>query len=209
MTLVMTQTRTRKPAGLDAATLPPRDRMVQSAAILLMERGVAGTGMREIAEHANAPRGSLQHYFPDGKEQVVVEALHWIREQVTESITSQLAADTPVTARAIVGKQFGRWRKILERSDFLAGCPVVATLADATADETLRAAAQQAFDSWRDNLTRAFRAAGVSPARARRLALLVISSLEGAIAMARAERDLAPLVAVGRDLEQIAADWAS
>lgn len=186
--------------------------MIQSAATLLMERGVAGTGMREIAEHAKAPRGSLQHYFPDGKDQVLLEALAWIGDQVTGSVRRQLdAAETggpAVTPRAVVARQFGRWRKILEGSDFLAGCPVVATLTDAAADESLRQAAAQTFERWQQALAGAFRQAGVSRARAPRLALLVISSLEGAIAVSRAQRDLAPLESVGREMERMIAELA-
>lgn len=187
-------------------TSGPRERMIQSAAALLMERGVAGTGMREIAEHASAPRGSLQHYFPDGKEQVLLEALIWVGDQVTGSVQRQIeeAADggRPVTARAVVARQFGRWRTILERSDFLAGCPVMATLTDAAADDALREAAAATFARWQQGLVDGFRAAGVPRARAARLAVFVISSLEGAIALSRARRDLAPLESVGRDLER-------
>ncbi|MBD9736107.1 helix-turn-helix transcriptional regulator, partial [Streptomyces sp. H28] len=44
--------------------------MVFSAAQLIRREGVGATGMREVAAHARAPRGSLQHYFPGGKEQL-------------------------------------------------------------------------------------------------------------------------------------------
>src|SRR5215471_9016581 len=57
---------------------PPRERMVRSAAQLIRRKGVSGTGMREIVSEANAPRGSLQHYFPGGKEELVAEALLWM-----------------------------------------------------------------------------------------------------------------------------------
>ena len=55
--------------------LPPRERMVRSAAQLIRRKGVSGTGMREIVTEADAPRGSLQHYFPGGKEELVSDAL--------------------------------------------------------------------------------------------------------------------------------------
>ena len=58
-----------------ARALPPRERMVRSAAQLIRRKGVSGTGMREIVTEADAPRGSLQHYFPGGKEEIVSEAL--------------------------------------------------------------------------------------------------------------------------------------
>src|SRR3974390_1855070 len=58
--------------------LTPRDRMVRSAAQLIRTKGVSGAGLREVVTEAEAPRGSLQHYFPDGKDQLVSEALVWM-----------------------------------------------------------------------------------------------------------------------------------
>lgn len=54
-----------------------RGRMVYGCAQLVRERGVSGTGLRDVVARAGAPRGSLQHYFPGGKEQLVREALGW------------------------------------------------------------------------------------------------------------------------------------
>ena len=58
--------------------LTPRQRMVRSAAQLIRRQGVSATGVREIVLDADAPRGSLQHYFPGGKEQLVTEAVQWM-----------------------------------------------------------------------------------------------------------------------------------
>lgn len=183
-------------------TMPssPRDRMVESAALLLRERGLAGTGMRDIAERANAPRGSLQHYFPGGKEQVVTEALDWVAQQLDATL-----ADPGASARDVVGRMFGRWRKILERTDYLAGCPIVATIADASADDVLRPKAAETFMRWRSSLATALRRGGLSKARSERLAVLAIASLEGAIVLARADRDLTALQVVAREMDSVVA----
>lgn len=186
-------------------TTSVRQRVVQSAALLIRERGIAGTGMREIAEHAEAPRGSLQHYFPAGKDQVVTEALAWVSEQVAAPLVKVASADEPVPAQVVVAKMFGRWRRILVDSDYLAGCPLVATITDAVGNDALRAAAAEAFGRWRETLTAALHRGGLAPARAEGVAVLAISSLEGAIVLARAQRDLAPLETVGRELEQFVA----
>src|SRR5690348_3534239 len=90
MTLVM---------GLSDRT--PRERMVRSAAVLIREHGLARTGMREIAEAADAPRGSLQHYFPDGKDQVVSEAIDWIATQVTKPLLDD-GSGRPTPAAKVV-----------------------------------------------------------------------------------------------------------
>ena len=58
-------------------TRTPRERMVLSAAQLVRIQGVGATGMRDVVAHAEAPRGSLQHYFPGGKDQLIAEAVAW------------------------------------------------------------------------------------------------------------------------------------
>lgn len=181
----------------------PRARMVRSAALLIQERGVAGTGMRDIAERAEAPRGSLQHYFPDGKDQVVGEALDWITDQVTAPLD-----ESEGSAADVVARMFGRWRTILGRRDFLAGCPVVATITDASGNPALRVKAAATFVAWRASLTAALARGGVAPARAERLAVVAISALEGAIVLARAAGDLADFDAVADEVAQLVTDAA-
>ncbi|EMR5821762.1 TetR/AcrR family transcriptional regulator, partial [Acinetobacter baumannii] len=55
--------------------LDPRQRLILSALDLLRTQGLAATSVREVAKHAQAPLGSTYHYFPDGKSQIVKEAL--------------------------------------------------------------------------------------------------------------------------------------
>jgi AcrR family transcriptional regulator len=184
----------------------PRERMVESAALLMRERGVTGTGMRDIAEHAHAPRGSLQHYFPDGKDQLVTEALAWVTDQVTAPLLKVATATDPVSARVVVAKTFDRWRRILEMSDYLAGCPVVATVTDAAGNDGLRSAAAETFAAWRTALGAALRRGGLTKTRADQVAVLVISAMEGAIVLARAQRDIAPLTTVAREMDRLVAD---
>jgi AcrR family transcriptional regulator len=181
---------------------PPRTRMVESTALLIRERGVTGTGMRDIAEHARAPRGSLQHYFPEGKDQVVSEALVLVGDQVTAWLAKVLAAAEPTPARAVVAKMFRGWRRALVDSDYLAGCPIVGTITDAAANDQLRDAAAQAFDRWSVALAAVLRRGGLTKARAERVAVLTISALEGAIVLARAQRRLGAFDDVARELDQ-------
>src|SRR6266545_2329926 len=65
---------TKDPAR-DCRRSPARARMVQSAATLIRERGIHGTGLREVVAHSGGPRGSLGRFFPGGKTQLVTEAI--------------------------------------------------------------------------------------------------------------------------------------
>ena len=157
--------------------------------------------MREIVLRADAPRGSLQYYFPSGKEELVGEALLWMGEVAARRVGKLLEGLEPATPSALLAGLAADWRRDLTAEDFTAGCPLVAAAADVAAtSEELRGVLRQAFDGWQAPLRDALVSLGVPVGRADGLALVVISALEGAIVMARVRRDLAPLDAVVAEL---------
>jgi AcrR family transcriptional regulator len=175
--------------------------MVRGAAQLIRRKGVSGTGMREIVTAADAPRGSLQHYFPGGKEELVSEALLWMGGVAARRVRRHLERLDPPTPSALLASLADDWRRDLTNEGFVAGCPLVAAAADtaATSDE-LRGVLQRAFDDWREPLVAALVGLGIPEGRAGALAMLAISALEGAIILARIRCDLAPLDAVVAEL---------
>ncbi len=175
--------------------------MIQSAGTLLRERGLAGTSFREVLAHSGAPRGSIYHHFPEGKNQLVEEAVRAAGEAGREMIAAGADDDDPVvTLRTFIRL----WREGLEASDYEAGCPLVAVTTAASADEPgLRAAAAEAFASWHDALAACLRDCGLSRTRARRLATTIIAAVEGAVVLCRAQHSGQPLKDVGAELEPL------
>ncbi|MCC5480577.1 TetR/AcrR family transcriptional regulator [Streptomyces sp. NPDC059680] len=179
----------------------PRERMVFSAAQLIRRDGVAATGMREVAAHAGAPRGSLQHYFPGGKEQLVNEAVGWAGRYAGKRIARFLAGLEEPTPSGLFAAMVAQWTDEYTARGFAAGCPVAAATVDcASADGSTREAVAAAFTTWRAPLAEALTGMGVPAARAESLATLMISTLEGAILMSRAEQDAQPLTTAAREL---------
>jgi hypothetical protein len=77
----------------------------------------------------------------------------------------------------------------LAATDYADACPVeTVALEVASTNEPLRLATAVVFDSWLDALALMLEAEGVTPTRARALAHVVISALEGAFVLARAAR---------------------
>jgi AcrR family transcriptional regulator len=180
----------------------PRDRTVRSAALLFRERGVGGTGLRDVVEHAGAPRGSLQHYFPGGKRELLAEAMAWMAERAARPLRAAVAAEPPPPPFEVVGGLLDRFRELLILTDFRGGCPIVAGVADASWDSPAVAdAAQQAFATWLAPLQQALVRGGLGEDRAARVALLVVSAAEGAVVISRARRDFTALDAVRQELE--------
>jgi len=179
----------------------PRERMVFSAAQLIRRDGVASTGMREVAVHAGAPRGSLQHYFPGGKEQLVNEAVGWAGRYAGNRVDRFLAALSEPTPSGLFAEMVRQWTDEYAADGFAGGCPVAAATVDcAKSTDSTREAAAAAFATWTGPVARALTDMGVPRERSAPLATLMISTLEGAILMARAERDVRPLTTVAREL---------
>lgn len=177
-----------------------RERMIQSAGTLLRERGLAGTSFREVLAHSGAPRGSIYHHFPEGKNQLVEEAVRAAGVAGRELIAAGADDDPVVTLRTFIRL----WGQVLEAADYEAGCPLVAVTTAAGADEPgLRAAAAEAFAAWHDALAACLRDGGLSRARARRLATTIIAAVEGAVVLCRAQHSAQPLKDVGAELEPL------
>lgn len=177
--------------------------MIWSAALLMRRQGVQATSFSDVIDHSGAPRGSIYHHFPGGKAQLVEEATRYAGEFSTSSLASALQSDDPVQA---IRNFAGSWAAALRRSDFTAGCPVVAAALEGERLPGARDAAGQAFADWEDVLARALAPRLADPARAPGIAAMVVASIEGAVVLTRARRSLEPLERVAAELERLLID---
>lgn len=56
-------------------TKQTKEKILQTATRLFYFQGFHGTGLNQILKESGCPKGSLYHYFPDGKEQLAEEAI--------------------------------------------------------------------------------------------------------------------------------------
>ena len=179
-------------AGYDVRMQEPaRDRIVRSAAALVRERGVHGVGLRQIVAHADGPRGSLQRYFPGGKTQLITEALKLAGAEVLDQTESGLSEAT--TLADAIDAIFAPWRRVLVESNFTMGCPLAATVVDASGDDPLRQEARALLDQWCDSIRAALVKFGVQKSRAEDEATVLLAALEGALILSRANQSTQPL----------------
>lgn len=181
----------------------PRERMVVSAALLIRERGAHPTAIADVLQHSGAPRGSAYHYFPGGRTQLLCEAVDYAAEFMAERL------GRAESSAQVLDDLFGYYRTQLQDSDFRAGCPVVAVAVESgdpdkpeqSASVIERAAA--AFARWSDIIEQRLIADGVPRADAAGVAMLVLTSFEGAIVVARAARDVQPLDLIAAQLRSL------
>jgi AcrR family transcriptional regulator len=185
------------------STHSPRDRMIRSAALLMRERGVEATSFSDVLAHSGAPRGSIYHHFPHGKAELIEEATRWAGDFIATGERVTLEANDPVAALDVITDY---WRSVLRDSEFAAGCPIAAATVEGDRVPAAREAAGDVFRRWETPYADALERNGIPARRARSVATLVISALEGAIILARAQRSIAPLERVADELHTLVSD---
>ena len=182
-----------------------RERIVERAAELFAERGIAGTSLDEVLAAAGAGKGQFYHYFRS-RDELAAAAVEQRCAQVVAGLTQALGSVSSLTEleQALAGfiaefEQMG-----------LPGCPI-GTLATQVAgrNEAARLQAAAGFDAWErllaDALTRMRQRGELRPdAPPAMLATGLLASIEGGMVLSQTRRDVTPLrIAVNAGLAQV------
>lgn len=181
-----------------------RQRMIEATLRLLRRQGLRATGMNQIVSVSSAPRGSIYHHFPGGKEQLVVEVLWTAGQTVANRIRDAL--ETHGTVAEALQAYLLAYAEEIRLADFERGCPVGNVAMDAAATSpTLRQVCDEIFRGWAELIARRLEREGHKPVDAAALAQFVISAIEGALILCRASRSTQPLEGIAARLERMLA----
>jgi TetR/AcrR family transcriptional regulator, lmrAB and yxaGH operons repressor len=172
-----------------------RDRMVAGTVKLLAQRGLQATSFSSVLAETSAPRGSIYHHFPGGKEELVGAAIEATQAHALHLIDQ----DMGTSAIEVTESFLAAWRALLTYADFAAGCALVAVTVAAETDG-LRMRAAEAFRAWQLKLASALEAGGLDAANAAPTATLLLAAAEGAVVICRAEHDIEPFEVVAAQL---------
>lgn len=182
-----------------------KDRLVDATIRLLKERGPSGTGTAQILEQSRTQRGSLYFFFPDGKDQLVRNAVVVAGAEIAADIAAVFDLDIGLPER--MHRYFEVIAQGLLNDDFRLGCAVGATTLDlAAVNPTMQAATSEAFTAWITSVAGYLRAGGMEASKASSLAMAFVAAIEGATLLARALRDVEPLLATGWAMSAATAD---
>ncbi|HZN14028.1 MAG TPA: TetR/AcrR family transcriptional regulator [Acidimicrobiales bacterium] len=165
-----------------------RERIVDASAELFRRQGYIGTGMKQIVAAADAPFGSLYHFFPGGKEQLGAEVIRHAGRYYEELVMGIWDAAPDLTSA--IDAVFSGAAEVLRQTDYADACPIATiALEVASTNEPLREATADVFESWFVQGAARLEAAGIKRADARDLIVALLSLLEGAFLFGRATRD--------------------
>jgi TetR/AcrR family transcriptional regulator, transcriptional repressor for nem operon len=173
---------------------PTRDRLVEAARVLFWEHGYTATGIAQILKEADAGSGSLYYFFPT-KEDLLLAVLEWYRENLSPAVVEPVFARVSDPIERIFGILDG-YRQGLLATGFSRGCPI-GNLALELADShpAARELLATNFTGWRKAIEQCLaEASGRLPDSLDReaLALFVLTTMEGAVMLARSYRSIEP-----------------
>jgi TetR/AcrR family transcriptional repressor of lmrAB and yxaGH operons len=184
---------------------PARERMIEAAIVLMRRSGFSGVGVNEVLAESGAPKGSMYHYFPDGKRQIAAEALTTYADRIVTFIDERLQKGKNPADK--MRHLFQAFEERLAEFDFRQSCAAGCVSLDLDDDlDRVREAVQGAFARYIDVIARhlSFR----DRRRARSFAGFVLTAIEGGYVRGRAEHSTEAFREAGLWLGRLAAQEA-
>ena len=168
-----------------------RARIVEEAAALIHERGVAGTTLEDVRVAAEVSGSQMYHYFPD-KNELVQAVIDYQADAIVNHHRHALSSANGV----------GAWRKMVitaaKRTKAKGGCPLGSLVGQlAESDPEARALIAEGFDQWATAIAdglRSLQADGELPSDIDPddLATTLLATLEGGALLAQVHRSTRP-----------------
>lgn len=179
-----------------------RYKIVATTSRLLERQGYHATGLNQIVKESGTPRGSLYYYFPDGKEELAVEAVTQRMSQMADH-TRRVLSEIDDAAEAIHAL-FIEIANGMEKQACGTGAPIAAVALEASnSSEPLRQACATGYQGLEDIFAAKLVMSGYSSEKAGSLAATINASIEGAMIMSRTKQDIGILINMANDLKTL------
>lgn len=190
----MTVSRTPSSALNPDDSRSTRDRLIEASRDLFVAQGYASTGVAQILKTAGARSGSLYHFFAT-KEDLLLAVLDWYRQNIRTALLDPIWQRTSDPIERVFALLDG-YRKMLLYTEFQHGCPIGnLALEVCETHPNARVLINRNFDLWLEAVGACFEEAsgrlpdGTDP---KELAVFVLTTMEGAVMLARSYRSLEP-----------------
>jgi TetR/AcrR family transcriptional repressor of lmrAB and yxaGH operons len=180
-----------------------RESLISAACELFRARGYEGVGIAELLEKSGAPRGSLYFHFPGGKEEIGVEAVKAVGIDVAQQFRALHASG--VDLETFIDRVFKQTAKTVKDREFEASCPIAATAAClGKHNPALASAVREMFASWEREITVAAIARGMTPKNAAEFSTAMLTCIEGALIVSKAQGTIAAHTTSAKALKAMA-----
>jgi TetR/AcrR family transcriptional regulator, lmrAB and yxaGH operons repressor len=169
----------------DAAEQDTRGRILMAAQRLFRKRGYHATGLNDILQLANAPKGSMYHHFPGGKEAIGVSVI----QDITASLLAMLNNSRARSTDALVTQAGEQLTVVMEKTNYEICALFSAFAIEHKTSPALGQAVGTAYNQLSAVVQQRLQADGLSARAAKDLALIVTALLEGGSLLSQAQQN--------------------
>ncbi|PAE15052.1 TetR family transcriptional regulator [Virgibacillus sp. 7505] len=179
-----------------------KELILRTASELFQRQGYHGTGLNQIIEESGAPKGSLYYHFPNGKEEIAVEAITLMKKHVLEGAAQDL--NEKDTASEAFQYHIRKIAQDFEKKHQMEGVQIGLIASEtASTHEVLRNSCQHAYADWQALYANRLIAFGYEKEMAKDLAVTINALIEGAVTLALTSASGSPLYSVARQLPSL------
>jgi TetR/AcrR family transcriptional repressor of lmrAB and yxaGH operons len=179
--------------------LDTRDKFIKTASRLFQVQGYHVTGLNEILKESGAPRGSFYYHFPNGKEELALEAIKLSSENIQRDIKNTLERFSNLIEA--IQAQIEKIAEFITKEERMQDLSIsLVALETYSSSDCLREACKAAFVSFGNIYVEKLMQAGFNEEKAYELGLVIQSMIEGAITISLARRDGTILFAAAKQV---------
>jgi TetR/AcrR family transcriptional regulator, lmrAB and yxaGH operons repressor len=179
-----------------------REKMIGKAIQFLPTQGCAGITLMNVARACKAPRGSLYHYFPGGKDDLMDGVLAAAQDYGL-GILVRSCSDAP-SLDAYLDAIADALSAGLAKSKFTLGCPVAAISMSTENTSPLNRKCKDIYTAWCETLETRLIDYGIPEQTASVLAINILNVFQGALLHARIARSSEPIAQAALLLQRAA-----
>ncbi len=174
-----------------------REKMLDQGVLMLMAKGYHGTGVQEILDASQIPKGSFYSYF-GSKEAFCAEAIQHYIEPLIVQLQDHLK-NQHLCGMEILTNHLNELISAAEKNNFEAGCLLGNLMGEiGNSSAVCRLALQTAVNSYRDLIKEAILKAQKdtqirTDLSAEKLADLLVNNWQGALLRMKIEQSIVPL----------------
>ena len=162
-----------------------RERLLTAAQRLFRKRGYHATGLSDILEAAQAPKGSLYHHFPGGKEAIGV----CVVEKISSSLLGLLAQSRARSTQAVLRQAGAQMLMGMEKTNYELCTLFASFTAERKTSPQLGLAVTRAYGELTAAIEVLLQRDGLTARVAKDKALLVTALMEGGLLLSQAKSD--------------------
>ncbi len=180
-----------------------KDQIVNTAARLFFSQGYHATGLSQIIKESDTPKGSLYHYFPEGKEELALVCINKANLHVMDKFRLSFSQHER-TGDALYDFLY-RMAIETEAAGYTGFIPFSfwASVEASCISDRLRHACQEVFAGWQDIIAAQLMQEGVEKQAAEDAAILTLSMMEGALIISLTNQNNRPLLTAAQYVSNV------